>query len=131
MWKTICNTRLFLENLIKHISKVVTCFYEEAPPGASFPFAVVSGEYITELNQGDNLEFYLEIFADEKAENSTVEMEDLASSLRAHLNNAIIAADGRFSSHIGFENQKNTFESEPDLCHRRQTYTARIFYVGG
>lgn len=127
--RTINNTREFITALLDYVNKTITCFYEESPENGSFPYGVINGLHITDIESGDSVNFILDIYADEKQDGATVALEDLTDTLRAHFTNAVINKAGIFNAHIGFDSQKSVNETEFDLCHRRLTLTARIFYL--
>ncbi|MDR2531461.1 MAG: hypothetical protein LBC82_01280 [Oscillospiraceae bacterium] len=126
--RTIYKTTAFIEALLDHVNEKITCFYEDAPTEAAFPFGVISGVFVSDLDSGDALNFYISVYTDEKKPGATIELEKLCDTLRAYLSRAVIRREGAFSSHIGFDNQRGVHEAEFDLCHRRLTLTARIFY---
>ena len=102
--------------------------YEEAPTKNAPPiFAVVSGINIIDLESGDLASFYIDVWADEKAADATINLERACDSLRNGLYNAIIAAPGLYG-HIGFDNQNTVADSEFDIAHRRLSMSARLFY---
>lgn len=113
------------------IHETVPCFYELAPENESLPFAVMNNLYVSALDQGDLVPFYVDVWTDEKLSTATEQIESLCDSLRNALNGTIISTEGAFKAHIGFENQQMPTENEFDLCHRRLSFAARIFYTGG
>lgn len=124
------NTKAFISALTRDISgAVLPCFFEEAPTKASFPYSVVNGININDLEEsGDNLAFYLDVWADEKKPEATEELEALCDRLRNFLYNHVIYEREIFAAHIGFDNRSDITDGEFDLCHRRLSLSARIFY---
>ena len=122
-------TTTFIATLRDAINEIVPTYYEEAPSkNAVFPFAVITGLNIRDLDQGDEATFYLELWADEKAPDATVTLETLCDTLRNRLTNAVIGEAGTFAAHIGFERQRIIQDNEFDIAHRRLELSARIFY---
>lgn len=121
-------TKDYISALRSHIDKIVTCYYDEAPASASFPYSVVSGVYVIDLSAGDSMNFYVDVYADENQHDSAVELENLTDKVRNHLSGAVISGEN-FTSHVGFDNRSNVTENEFDLIHRRLTFTSRIFYI--
>lgn len=125
------NTAAFITALTDKVNTVLPTFYEEAPTGEQrrgYPFAVINGLNITDLDTGDLCYFYIDVWVDEKKPNATEELEKLCDRLRNELTNEVVSVRGTFASHIGFENQNSIPDSEYDLAHRRLSLSARIFY---
>lgn len=127
----ISNTAAFIEGLTAAVNDILTCYYEEASAQNGFPFAVVNGIFVTPLNDGDLVPFYIDVYADEKAANATETLELNCDALRNGLNNKTISTSNVYYAHIGFESQGTTPEAEFDLAHRKLSFSARIFYTGG
>lgn len=122
------NTSAFIEALTTKVNTILPTTYEEAPTKVvAFPYAVVSGINIIDLESGDLVSFYIDIWADEKKPDASVKLEQACGRLRNELYNAIIAAPSVYG-HIGFDNQNTAADSEFDIAHRRLSMSARIFY---
>lgn len=122
------NTTALIKALRERVNKILTTYYEEAPSkDAVFPYAVINGVNIIDLESGDLASFYIDVWADEKAADATINLERACDSLRNGLYNAIIAAPGLYG-HIGFDNQNTVADSEFDIAHRRLSMSARLFY---
>lgn len=125
----MANTTAFIKAMRKRVNDILPTYYEEAPTQqVSFPYAVLNGINIIDLAAGDLASFYLDVWTDEKQLNATEELEKICDLLRNELTNETIAEKGVFAAHIGFENQNIVADSEFDLCHRRISMSARIFY---
>lgn len=125
----MANTTAFIKALRLRVNEIIPTYYEEAPSkAASFPYAVISGINIIDLEAGDLASFYIDIWVDEKKPNATEELEAFCDKLRNELTGAIISVKGIFVSHIGFDNQNAIADSEYDIAHRRLAMSARIFY---
>ena len=125
------HTAAFITALTDRVNTILPTFYEEAPTGeqrSGYPFAVINGLNITDLDTGDLCYFYIDVWVDEKKPNATKELEELCDTLRNELTNEVISVSGVFGSHIGFENQNSIHDNEYDLAHRRLSMSARIFY---
>lgn len=123
------NTSDFIAELVKEVGKIVTAYYEEAPSkDASYPYGVVNGINITDLDDGDWMSFYIDLWGDEKDPTTTEKLENLCDALRNGLTEKVIFVPGKFGAHIGFDSQDDRTETEFDLCHRRTAWSARIFY---
>ncbi|MBR5235756.1 MAG: hypothetical protein IKW06_00050 [Clostridia bacterium] len=121
------NTEAFIKALTERVNSILPTTYDEAPTKTAFPYAVVSGINIIDLESGDLASFYIDVWADEKKPEATVELERACDNLRNGLYNAIIAAPGLYG-HIGFDNQNTVADSEFDIAHRRLSMSARLFY---
>lgn len=121
------NTEAFIKALTERVNSILPTTYDEAPTKAAFPYAVVSGINIIDLESGDLASFYIDVWADEKKPEAAVELERACDNLRNGLYNAIIAAPGLYG-HIGFDNQNTVADSEFDIAHRRLSMSARLFY---
>lgn len=123
------NTKAFIKALRERVNKVLPTYYEEAPSkNAEFPYAVLNGINIIDLAAGDLASFYLDIWVDEKKPTATEELEALCDTLRNELTSEVIAEQGVFAAHIGFDNQNAVADSEFDVAHRKLSMSARIFY---
>ena len=124
----VINTGDFIESLKNKINEISPTYYEEASKEASFPYIIISGLHITELKTGDLVLFDLDIFADEKNLDATEELELLCDKIRNELSDEIICNVKSFYGHLQFQSQMPVIEAEHDLCHRKISMSARIFY---
>lgn len=122
------NTKSFIKALRERVNKVLPTYYEEAPQSKQFPYAIINGVHITDADGCDLALFYIDIWADEKSKDATVQLEGACDSLRNNLTDCVIAESGVFAAHIGFDNQNTIADNEYDLAHRRVSMSARIFY---
>ena len=122
------NTSAFIKALRARVNKILPCYYEEAPTKGYFPYAVLNGVHIVNLESGDLASFYLDIWMDEKNPVATETLESACDALRSSLHNEVISLRGVFAAHIGFENQSIIADNEFDIAHRRLSMSARIFY---
>ena len=122
------NTEAFIKALTERVNAILPSYYEEAPTrDIIFPYSVISGINIIDLESGDLASFYVDVWADEKKPEATVELERACDSIRNELYNAIIAAPVLYG-HIGFDNQNTVADNEFDIAHRRLSMSARLFY---
>lgn len=126
------NTKAFIEAFGDRINCILPSFYEEAPAQSSvFPRSVFGGINIIPISDqcfGDMISFYVDLWADEKKTGATEELEALCDALRNELTGEVISKEGIFTAHLGFDNQNTVQDNEFDLCHRRLSMSARIFY---
>lgn len=122
------NTEAFITALTERVNTILPTTYDEAPTKVeAFPYAVVSGINIIDLESGDLASFYIDVWADEKDADATIKLERACDNLRNGLYNALISAPGMYG-HIGFNNQNTVADSEFDIAHRRLSMSARLFY---
>lgn len=125
------NTKAFIVALTERVNEILPTYYEEAPTKeqkSGYPYAVISGLNIIDLDTGDLTSFYIDIWVDEKKQNATEELETLCDTLRNELTNEVVSVRGIFASHIGFENQNSIADNEYDIAHRRLSLSARTFF---
>lgn len=119
-------TDKFIELLINKINNYYTCYYEEAPSNASFPYLVIptlSINPLLDIGAGFNCNFDIEIYINEL---STDSVENIIDTLRDCLD-GYYYRDNDLSFHIGFDNQLIIKSNEQDLIIRRASFIARIF----
>lgn len=122
------NTTGFIEALTERVNNILSTTYDIAPTKPKrFPYGVISGLNISDLESGDLVLFYIDVWTDEKQPNAGVELEKACDNLRNGLYNAIIDAPG-ICGHIGFGNQGSVADNEFDIAHRRLSMSARVFY---
>lgn len=123
------NTQGLIEELTTTVNDIVPAYYEDAPENAALPFCVINNPIVSDLATGDLVSFYIDIWADERKPNAAVELEFTCDILRNRLNGLIISRENSFSGHLNFEKQFAVSDTEQDLLHRRQSWTARVFYI--
>lgn len=122
-------TKDFIEALRARIDLILPTYFEEAPSRATkFPYAVINGLRITDLDDGDLMLFYIDLWGDEKAPEATVALEEMCDQLRNELTGEVLLVAGSFGAHLGFEAQNPLIDGEFDIAHRRLSMSARIFY---
>lgn len=122
------NTEAFIAALTERVNAILPSTYEEAATKNASPiYAVVNGINIIDLESGDLVSFYIDVWADEKAADATIELERSCDKLRNELYNAVIVVPGLYG-HIGFDNQNTVADNEFDIAHRRLSMSARLFY---
>lgn len=122
-------TKDFIEELRASLDLILPTYFEEAPSQKTrFPYCVISGIKVSDLAQGDLMYFYLDIWGDEKAPETTVALEEYCDILRNKLSGAVLRREGSFGAHIGFDSQNPIQDTEFDIAHRRLSMSARIFY---
>ncbi len=122
------NTTGIIGALIERVNNILPTTYEIAPTRPKkFPYAVIGSLNISDLESGDLVLFYIDVWTDEKSLDAGVELEKACDNLRNGLYNAIIEAPGIYG-HIGFGNQNCVADNEFDIAHRRLSMSARVFY---
>lgn len=122
-------TSKLIKALSERVNRILPTYYEEAPSKADkFPYAVISGIHITDLESGDLVSFYIDLWADEKKPNATSELELLCDTLRNELTEEVIDVPGTLLAHLCFESQSDGKDEDFDLNHRRLSMAARAFY---
>lgn len=116
-----------IEELIKHINTFTTCYYEQVPTSANYPFSVIMPPSTSELDAGNLVMFDIEIYANELT--GAEDIESLCDTLRNNLDNYLLISENNFNAHIEFNNYSNMRENEQDLLARRITFEARVFYI--
>lgn len=114
---------LFLEKFMDKINEYITCYYEEAPNSAAFPFGVIPSLNINPLNSGYLCTFDIELYNNEI---SNITIESICDLLRSNLD-GYSYQDNDIAFHTCFENQYLVKQNEQDLIYRRITFSARIF----
>lgn len=123
------STSAFIKAARVRINQIVTCYYDEAPTqDAPSQYCVLNGIHVTDLEDGDLISFYLDIWVNENEPDATVELEELCDKIRNELRNEVISVDGVFMAHIGFESRGAEDDKEFDIAHRRLSMSARAFY---
>ena len=114
---------MFIEKLQEKINEYYTCYYEESPSNATFPFLVIPTLNLTPLYDGYQGIFDIEIFINELSDQN---VEFIMDNLRDKLE-GYSYRDDNLGFHIGFENQIIVKSNEQDLSIRRMSFSARIF----
>ena len=129
---SMINMTEFIKTLTTAVNEVVPTTYESAPVESDYCYAVVTGVYFQNpAEHEDSVTFYLDIYASETAPPDDVTLEEYCDIVRNFLHNKTIYSGGKFYAHIGFESGGTTAESETDLSHKRLSFSAKIFYIGG
>lgn len=113
----------FIELIILEINKYYTCYYEEAPHTAVFPYLVMPTINVNPLDSGYSAIFDLEIYINELSDKS---VEQIIDTLRDNLEGYSFR-DNNIGFHLGFDNHLVLKSNEQDLSVRKITFTARIF----
>lgn len=116
-------TDKFIEVFIKEINKYYTCYYEEAPSNASFPYLVMPTLNLTPLSSGYLGLVDIEVYNNEL---SNISVENIIDDLRDKIS-GFCYHDNNIGFHVGFENQVINKSNEQDIIIRRISFSARIF----
>ena len=122
-------TSIFIKKLLDEVNAIVPTFYETASESEKFPFAVVSGINVNDLAHGDLVYFNIDVWGDSKSPNATATMETTCENIRKELTNKTLIVENEMYCHLGFENQNMIGDNEYDKCHRKVSFTARVFYT--
>jgi hypothetical protein len=125
---TNANTKQFIIKAADAINDVLTCYYDEAPATAAFPYCVLSGINVQDLADGDQIFFDVDIWTDEKQQNATGILEGYCDTIRNALSGLPLSVENTFHCHINFDSQQTVRDNEHDIAHRRLSFTSRIFY---
>jgi hypothetical protein len=118
-----------IERLLAIFNEHIPCYYEEAPEGAGFPYAVMTGVNAYGIGAGDAIAFYLEFYTGEGA-GKTMALDETIDAIRSACDGRPVMQGGDFGAHISFESRSGMNENSYDLCHRRLSLTARTFFIG-
>ena len=121
-------TKEFIKQLLVEINKYYTCYYEEAPVDAIFPYLVVPTIHIIPLNAGYSCIFDIEINNNELGKTST---EEIIDNLNNNLNGFNFMNE-KIGFHLGLSDINILKSSDQDLIYRRISFEARLFKrIGG
>lgn len=119
---------IFIKKLVARVNTIVPAFFETAEK-EKFPYAVISGINVNDLAHGDLVYFNIDVWGDNSKLNATETLEATCENIRKELNNETLIVEDEMYCHIGFENYTMVGESEFDICHRKISFTARVFYT--
>ncbi len=121
-------TKEFIKQLLNEINKYYTCYYEEAPNNAKFPYLVIPTLHIIPLNAGYSCTVDIEI---NNNEISNILTEEIIDKLKNKLNEFSFIND-KIGFHLGISDINILKASDQDLINRRISFEARIFDgIGG
>ena len=116
-------TEKFIEKLLEKINTIYTCYYEEAPKKAKFPYCVVPTLVISPLDSGYMCMVDIELYNDEFTD---VSIEKMCDDFREELD-GYSYKDNDIGYYLGFESQYLSKSNEQDLTYRKITFVSRIF----
>ncbi len=124
------NTTKLYAAIVAAFNEVLPTYYEDADKPADALYCVVNSPVHTSIadRQGDLVFFYVDIFGDDRTIDSNTALQRACDNLRNVLDAETIRVEGYFGGHLNFEKSLNLDESEYDINHRRQEWTARVFY---
>ena len=122
-------TSALMQCLTNTVNELIPCYYEEAPEGERFHYAVLTGTNAYDIGAGDGVGFILEFYTGEQIGQS-MELDATIDAVRTALDGACLREEGVFAAHIGFSARSGIDERSYDLCHRRLNFTARTFFIG-
>lgn len=123
------HSKMLFKTISEIFNEIVPAYFEDADAPNVLPYCVINNPVRTSISDqdGELIAFYVDIFGDDREENSEIELIDICDSLRNRLDKAIISSDG-LGGHLNFEKDLPIQESDFDINHRRQEWTARVFY---
>lgn len=120
-------TEAYLELFINKVNEYYTCYYEEVPKNAKFPYLVIPSINLTPLESGYLCLTDIYIYNNEL---SDISIENICDNLRANLDGySILDKNKKIGFHTGFENQTITNTNEQDLILRKISFASRIFEI--
>lgn len=124
------DTAKVYETIVEAFNAVIPAFFEDADMPNDPIYCVFNSPKHSDIadNNGDLIFFYIDLFGDDRTANNSVLLQQACDDLRNALTGAIISAEGYFAGHLNFEQNISLQESEFDINHRRQEWTARVFY---
>lgn len=124
------NTEKLYGAIVAAFNRVVPAYYEDADKPNDAIYCVINSPIHTDIadRNGDQVFFYVDVFGDDRAADNNESLQAVCDKMRNDLDAAIISAEGYFAGHLNFEKGVNMQESDFDINHRRQEWTARVFY---
>lgn len=114
----------FIEIILNKINEYYTCYNEEAPSSASFPYLVVPNFQFVPNEECSFISYFdIEVYINEL---SDISFENIVDVLRDNLD-GYFYHDKNISFHLGFDKDINMKSNEQDLIIRSITFSARIF----
>lgn len=113
----------FIIPLLDKINMIYTCYYEEAPSNAKFPYLVIPLINMKSLDMGYSTIFDIEIYNNEL---SNQDIEEICHNVIKELDKYNFK-NSKLGFHLNFENLFLMKSTEQDLLIRRITFEARIF----
>ena len=123
------NTEKLYAEIAAKFNGVIPAYFADAELPADAIYCVINSPVHTDIADrgGDLVFFYVDIFGDDRAADNNAALQRACDSLRNTLDAEIISAPGYFAGHLNFEKSIDAQESEFDINHRRQEWTARVF----
>lgn len=113
-----------IELISNKINDYYTCYTEEAPSTATFPYLVIPIFKSFPIEEsGFSCTFDIEVYINEL---SNISFESIVDTLRDNLD-GYFYRDDTIGFHLGYETDSNYNSTEQDLVIRTITFTARIF----
>ncbi|MGM9681543.1 MAG: hypothetical protein ACI3XR_08565 [Eubacteriales bacterium] len=124
------DTGLLIRSLVNTVKERTSlpCYYDRAPKGAKLPYSVLDSVTAGPLNDGDLSLFDVRIWTDDRLPTATEDLEAFCGKVRDAMDGTILSAGGVYA-HIGYEGRIPDSDKEDDLCVRRLSFSARVFYT--
>lgn len=124
------DTGLLIQTLVRTVGDfaALPCYYDRAPKGTKLPYSVLDSVTAVPLHDGDLSLFDVRIWTDDRLPTATTDLEALCGKVRSALEGTVLSVGGVYA-HIGYEGRITESDKEDDLCVRRLSFSARVFYT--
>lgn len=124
------DTKTLYSTIVEAFNAVYPTYFEDADMPKDDIYCVFNAPVHTDIadRQADNVFFYVDIFGDDRMPYNNERLQQACDDLRNALDGTIISAEGHFGGHLNFEKNLSLQETDYDINHRRQEWTARVFY---
>ena len=120
-------TESYIELFIKKVNEYYTCYYEEVPKNAKFPYLVIPTINLTCLESGYLCLTDIYVYNNEL---SDISIEKICDDLRTNLDGySTLDENKKIGFHVNFENQTIMNTNEQDLILRKIGFASRIFEI--
>ena len=124
------DTKTLYSTIVEAFKAVLPTYFEDADMPSAALYCVFNSPVHTDIadRQADNVFFYVDIYGDDRMPYNNERLQQACDALRNTLDGTIISAEGHFGGHLNFEKNLSLQETDYDINHRRQEWTARVFY---
>ena len=116
-------------NIVSMFNEIIPAYFEDAAQDNEPIYCVINSPIRTGITDEDAelIAFYVDVYGNDKLFDNGEDIIDVCDNIRNRLNKSIIKAP-QLSGHLNFEKETPLQEAEFDINHRRQEWTARVFY---
>jgi len=126
------NTEILLTVLVNKFNRILPTYREDAPEAESDEcYCVLTHFKHTDVpadQPSDLVFFYADFYGDDRLPNDSTKLIGFCDQARSELDGEIIGAADVFGGHLNFEQTIPEQETDFDINHRRQEWTARVFW---